>query len=157
MVPDLALRKTVNPGVGIWATFRHRPTVRKTSSEGDSEQECHLNHRLLSDCLTKNKLEPVSLRFIFSKFLSLYYEPGYFLEIPQRISQWLVTHCHSSHLSTCNLLSFSPVIRLSTCVISVVTTGRMRVGGGALLSLCCHQMHQFSSVREDSVTLTGRP
>lgn len=94
MVPDLALRKTVNQAVGIWAAFRHLLTVPKTSTKGDSEQECHMNHPPLSDCLTKNKLE---LEFFFSpqdsyffKFpFFFYYEPECFLEIPQRISQWL--------------------------------------------------------------------
>lgn len=46
-----------------------------------------------------------------------------------------------------------PVISLSVCVISV---GGGSFGDGALLSLACHQMHQFTEVGEGSVTLTGR-
>ncbi len=134
--------------IKLWESgFRNGPAVPKTSSGGDGEQECRLNHPLTVSLKINS-----GLAFFL---LEIKAKEHFFLIKPTKklffafltgicCSKSLSGHCHSSHLSTCNLLSFSPVISLSARVISV--------GGGAH---CYHWavIRCVSSLKSEKVQL----
>lgn len=140
--------------MGIWAVFRNGPFVPKNIIW--KRQWTGMSSESSSDRLTKNKLEG------WASFSSRWKQKNIFLIKSTKrtclffaflfricYSKCMSGHCHSSHVSTCNLCCLSPLLLVYLHVPSLL--GRVHCYHWAVI-------RSISSLKSGKVlvTLTGR-